>query len=273
MHLLVLTQFAPDDNSLRAIYRRWATARGLSHADLVITNSQWAASQITARFPESRERMLVSYEGLQHEIFTPDKTAGEETALRQEFDLTPGYLLWVSNFYPYKQAELLLEAYSILDTKTRAGKPLIMVGGQWDTGALKIKQRARQLGIESDVRFLGWIADRWIAPMYRNASVFCLSSREETFGRSVLEAMACGTVCIVNDIPVMREVTQGNAVIVDFSNANAAACALDEAAHNQVLRNRLRREGLKRAQSFNFDRVAMERIDAIKRMVESVQSR
>ena len=191
----------------------------------------------------------------------------------KEFGLTPGYLLWVSNFYPYKQAELLLDAYARFDAAERKARPLVMIGGHWDTGAVKAKERALQLGIEEDVRFPGWLADRWIAPMYRNAGAFCLPSREETFGRSVLEAMACGTVCIVNDIPIMREVTQGKAVIVDFGNTDAAARALSEAVHDESLRSRLRTEGLERAQSFNFDKLAMERIDAIKHMLASVHSK
>lgn len=267
MHMLVLTQFAPGDNSMRAIYRRWASSSGLNNADLVITNSQWAASEITARFPHSKERMLVSYEGLQHEVFSPERLDGEIEAIKKEFDLNPGYLLWVSNFYAYKQAELLLDAYARLSAEHRAAHPLVMVGGAWDTGAVKAKSHAKDLGIENDVRFAGWLGDQWIAPMYRNAAVFCLPSREETFGRSVLEAMACGTVCLVNDIPIMREVTAGQAVIIDFKNTEAAGNALASALFDDQLRDQLRHGGLQRAKQFSFDILANERVTAIKQML------
>lgn len=267
MHMLVLTQFAPGDNSPRAIYRRWASSSGLNKADLVITNSQWAASEITTRFPRSKERMVVSYEGLQHEMFSPNRPDGEVEALKKQFDLNPGYLLWVSNFYTYKQAELLLDAYARLGAEDRATRPLVMVGGAWDTGAVKAKAHAKELGIENDIRFAGWIDDRWIAPLYRNAAVFCLPSREETFGRSVLEAMACGTVCLVNDIPIMREVTAGQAVIVEFKNTEAAGNALASALFDDQLRARLRHAGLARAKQFSFDILARERVGAIKQML------
>ena len=55
----------------------------------------------------------------------------------------------------------------------------------------------------------------------RHARIHVLASREESWGRSVMEAMFCGCRCIVNDIPVIREVTQGRALIVHFDDKAA----------------------------------------------------
>ena len=105
-----------------------------AQADLLITNSRWTAGQVLSRNPEFRERMITSYEGLQHEIFQPVPDKDESAMLREKFNLEPGYFLWISNFYPYKQAGLLIAGYARLKPETRRRHPLVMVGGNWLNG-------------------------------------------------------------------------------------------------------------------------------------------
>ena len=274
MHLLVLTHVG-GDNSLgrwRQAYRKWSVKSGLRKANLIITNSSWAAEQITARWPSCRDRLIVSYEGLQHEIFNLNKIPKEEDRLRETFGLEGGYFLWVSNFYAYKQVDLLLRGYAQLDSSQRDKHPLVLVGGAWGDGAKAAKQQAEDLGILENLRFLGWVGDEWLAPLYRNAIAFCLASREETFGRSVAEAMACGTPCIVNDIPIMWEVSAGEAVIVDYRETSVLAGALLAVIGDSGLRESLSAKGPVRARAFQFSKLASERMEAIKNCLHSLDA-
>ncbi len=248
----------------RRLYRRVVVDRGVRSAEGIVTNSQFAARQILAVFPGCRERLTVSYEGLQHEQFHPDAAPDEAAFLREKLDLTPGYLLWVSNFYPYKQAEKLLAAYARLDPAFRARHPLVMVGGNWEGGKDAARAQAAALGLGADVRFPGWVEDAWLAPLYRQARAFVLASREETFGRCVVESMACGTPCVVNDIPIMHEVTGGHALIVDFDDPAATADALRILLSDDARHARLRADGIAWTAQFDFRRLAAERIQAIK---------
>ena len=269
MHVFSLQHLSSDNRVglAREAYRRWIMKQSWPKADLIITNSNFAASQILSVYPEFRGRLVTSYEGLQHEIFTPVQAPDEIARLGSEMQLSPGYFLWVSNFYPYKQAELLIAAYGQLDPKYRAQHPLVMVGGDWVGVLAKAKAQVQELVLGSDVKFYGWIRDGWLAPLYRHALAFCLPSREETFGRCVIEAMACGAPCIVNDIPIMHEVTGGSAVIVDFKDREKVTRALERMATDASLREQLRRDGIGNSQRFTFDKLTRERIDAIRRVV------
>ncbi len=268
MHMLSL-QHLDRSNKVgvwRQAYRTWMAERGFSNADAILTNSEFARSQILAAHPDCASRLTVSYEGLQHELFHPAPEPGEAAALEKEFRICPGFLLWVSNFYAYKQAELLLQGYARLSGEARQRMPLVMVGGGWEGGAESAEGRARELGIREDVHFPGWVADRWVPALYRQAGIFTLPSREETFGRSVLEAMACGTPCVVNDIPIMHEVTAGHAAIVDFRDPSAVAAALQRLMDDEAERARLRTLGLRRAADFSFEKLTRERMGIIRRV-------
>ena len=252
----------------RRLYRSLIVDRSVRRADLIITNSQFAATQIRGVFPGLGGRMIVSHEGLQHEQFKP--AAGAATAeadarlLREKFNVVPGYLLWTSNFYAYKQADKLLAAYARLAPLLRRAHPLVMVGGNWQGGLDRARAQAETLGIGSDVRFLGWVDDADLPPLYRGARGFVLASREETFGRCVAEAMACGTPCLVNDIPIMHEVTGGHAIIVDFDDTAAAVAALTALCTDEGRHDHLRTAGIAWAAQFNFDKLATGRIEAIR---------
>jgi glycosyltransferase involved in cell wall biosynthesis len=269
MHVLSLQSLDKRNRLglLREFYRNSMIKHNWPQADLVITNSQWTANQVLSLHPEFHDRMAISYEGLQHEIFHPDATANEPRWIRDKYGIDPGYFLWISNFYPYKQAELLIAGYARLDPETRRRHPLVMAGGNWLNGLEAAQARAKLLGVEQDVKFLGWIDDESLAPLYRQAAAFCLASREETFGRCVIEAMACGTPCVVNDIPIMHEVTNDEALIVDFDNADDVADALRKLAIGGPQSAQLRARGMARAREFTFEKLTTERITAIQQLV------
>ncbi len=250
---------------VRRLYRRFIVDRSVRRANLIITNSRFAAGRLRRAYPGLGERMIVSPEGLQHEQFRPVPAGADETKwLREKYDLAPGYLFWASNFYTYKQADKLLAAYARLPAALRQVHPLVMVGGNWLGGLDRARAQAATLGIGSDVCFPGWVDDPDLAPLYRQARGFVLASREETFGRCVVEAMACGTPCVVNDIPIMHEVTGGHALIVDFNDTPAATAALETLCTDDATHARLRAQGIAWSAQFNFDKLATERIDAMR---------
>lgn len=254
MHVFSLHHLRPG-GGLGAIYRRWAVARGLERAALVIANSQWTASQL-GKVPAP---VLVSHEGVQRERFTPTEPAGVASIE----GLPREYLLWSSNFYAYKRVELALAAYASLGAALRARFPFVLIGGDWEGGRARAADAARSLGIERDTRFLGWVDDAALPALYRGARALVLSTREETFGRSVTEAMACGCPCVLQDLPVLREVTNGAALFTDFCDSTAASVALEKICSDDAVVRRLRTDGLHRAEAFSFEKLARERMAAI----------
>jgi glycosyltransferase involved in cell wall biosynthesis len=266
MQVFTLHHLRPG-GGLRSAYRRAAVSRGVLRAGLIVANSEWTAEQLRRAHPAISAPLLVSPEGLQRGRFHPEPDPPLDEAARRELKLPPQYLLWSSNFYHYKRAELALAAYARLERDLRAAFPLVLIGGDWGGGLMRAKAKAAELGIENDTRFLGWIDDRWLPACYRGARAHVLSTEEETFGRSVLEAMACGCPCVTQRLPVLQEVTGGTALAVDFANAQEAADALRAICLDDALAGRLRREGVTRAGEFSFERLARERIEAVVTML------
>ena len=238
-------------------YRRVAVGRGLRDAALVIANSRWTADRLGA----ARAPVLVSHEGVDHARFTPDGPKG-----------APGwpenYLLWASNFYPYKRAELALAAYARLAPELRGRFPLVLVGGDWGGGRARAEAAARALGVAGETRFAGWVDDAVLPAIFRGARAQVVATAEETFGRNVAEGLACGCPAVVQDLPVLREVAGDAAEYCDFAHADAAAAAIARVCTEEEPAARLRAAGPARAARFSYAALARERVGAILAMLE-----
>ena len=113
---------------------------------------------------------------------------------------TVGFLSVLDEYHRYKGLDYLLKA--IAHAKEKIPDIKLMVGG---SGALflEYKKMAKELGIEKNVEFLGFIPDNKLAEFYNKLEVFVLPStsyEQEGFGIVALEALACGTPVITTDI-------------------------------------------------------------------------
>jgi len=242
----------PGDGVLRGAYRAWALRRGLARSALVIANSSWTAAQLGAR----RGPLITSPEGVQHDRFSPDGPRGGR-------GLPSTYLLWVSNLYPYKRFDLALRAYAALPDALRRDYPLVVVGGDWAGGRRRAETLAESLGVRASVIFTGWVPDGDLPAVYRGAHALVLSTSQETFGRYALEAMACGCPCVLQDLPVLREVAGECALYADFRDTPSASALLQSVCSGGWGRDQLALAGIERSRAYGFERLARERVTAV----------
>jgi glycosyltransferase involved in cell wall biosynthesis len=61
---------------------------------------------------------------------------------------------------------------------------------------------------------------------YHSASAYCTLSIDETFGVATAEAMSCGCIPVVSDVPSLEEVTGGRKYIVNRKNISEVTAAI-----------------------------------------------
>jgi glycosyltransferase involved in cell wall biosynthesis len=106
-----------------------------------------------------------------------------------------------------------------------------------------LEKLARELGISSRVRFLGWRKDR--AALLRAANVCVLPSRYEPFGTVILEAWAAGTPLVAcrSVGPAAHIENETNGLLVDIGDTQGLANAMRRAANDEELRQHLIEHG------------------------------
>jgi len=99
-----------------------------------------------------------------------------------------------------KGYDLLIRALPELRELVPNARLQLAIGANSDDDQRRVdkwKTLTREIGVADHVRWLGHIPDSSMAQYYRAAPVFALPSRYEPFGMTAVEAMACGTPCVV----------------------------------------------------------------------------
>jgi phosphatidylinositol alpha-mannosyltransferase len=170
---------------------------------------------------------------------------------------TPGgsgrAILFVGRHEPRKGLEVLLKAFSALDTDA-----VLWVAGEGpETAALAGSAPA-------NVEWLGRISDEELAGRLRTAAAFCAPSLHgESFGVVLLEAMAAGTPVVASDIAGYRDVARHDreAVLVPGGDVAALTEALRRVLDDPCLSARLVEAGTARAAGFSMERLAARYAD------------
>jgi glycosyltransferase involved in cell wall biosynthesis len=229
----------------KRLYTKRLIPRVARKARLIITNSDFSKSEIVRclGIPEDRVRV------------TP-LAAGPEFKPVLVRPAAP-YFLYVGNLEPRKNLERLIEAFARIPQKDHQ---LIIVGNRWYHGD-DAEEKARTLGLNGRVRFLGYVPRADLPGLFSGATAFVYPSLLEGFGLPVIEAMACGAPVITSNNSSMKELGEGAAALIDPRDTREITEALARVAEDSAFRNDLSKKGLNRASQFSWERTAQLTLD------------
>ena len=160
---------------------------------------------------------------------------------------------------PVKGHRHLIEAAgNILDVRPDTTFVFLGDGELFD----ELKNMATKLGIEKNVKFLGWRSD--VAEVMSVFDVFVLPSLNEGMGRVLVEAMTLGKPVIASDVGGISDlVIHGkNGLLVPAADPDALADEIQCMMNNPKKRDAMGCEGKKMAASYGVDSM-VQKIDAL----------
>jgi len=190
----------------------------------------------------SRERVVT--------IPNPVEPPGFGRATVSPFD--PPYILGVGRLCRDKGFDRLLRAFAHV---RRSDLHLVILGEGMERRSLR--QLARTLALERRVHFPGEVSD--VTAWYQHAECFGLSSLTEAWGLVLVEAMANGCAVVSYDCdfgPAEIIDHDRNGLLVPDGDIKGLGRAIERVAADHSLRERLTREGRKRAMAFDASTIA-----------------
>ncbi|HUW92131.1 MAG TPA: glycosyltransferase family 1 protein [Bacteroidales bacterium] len=245
----------------RHFFRRFA-----EKAVRIATVSDFSAKDIAEVYGVDPGKIDVVPNGVA-EIFSPP--AGDEAELtRNEFTGGRPYFLFVSNFSPRKNIETLIRAYDIFRRESGTNHVLLLAGRRlYLTRDLDRTLKSSPYG--GDILFTGTVGREVLRRLYGGAEAFTFVPWFEGFGIPVVEAMRCGTPCILSDTSSLPEVNGGAALCAGPAGAGAIAAAMARLVSDGALRRRLSQQGIINSSRYTWEKSAEELWKSIIKTIET----
>jgi glycosyltransferase involved in cell wall biosynthesis len=171
-------------------------------------------------------------------------------------------LLSLSAKRPHKNLLALIGALAEL---AREERPVLVLSGYPTAHEAELRDRARALGLDGDVRFPSWLSAAELEGLWAMSRAFVFPSLYEGFGLPVLEAMARGVPVACSNASSLPEVAGDAALLFDPSDVGAISVALRRLLTDTVLAETLRARGLQRVRQFTWEHTARLTLDSYAR--------
>lgn len=230
--------------------------RYVDQADHIICVSAATRGDLIRLYPELTAPISIVHHGVDP-VFTPN--------IPKWSALPERYILFVGNRGQYKDADLLMKAFSQFSKEIPGVTLLFVGGGQFSS---KENQLMHSLGISQSVRQQS-LPDAKMSSAYCNALFTVLPSRFEGFGLPALESMASGTATILANATSLPEVGGDAALYFESGDGADLAQKMISLASDHELKEHLAKAGIAQAACFSWERCAAETADVYQATVTS----
>jgi alpha-1,3-rhamnosyl/mannosyltransferase len=273
MHCVSNLYFPEYYGRFKALRLNLLQLLGMSRAREILCVSIFVQDELAKTYKVSRRRMSVVYNGVD-KVFQPFRVKGLQCLLKQRFDISKPYILYVGKLQSRKNLVRLIEAYNRFRDRCAASgsQPLqLVLAGRRTDEDTAIGDAMHESPYTSDILEVGYVGSPSVEPgsdlpaLYRGARMFVFPSLFEGFGFPPVEAMACGVPVLCSNTTSLPEVVGDAALLVDPLSADAIAGGMQRLHTDEDLRSALIERGFERARQFTWERCATETLAAYRR--------
>lgn len=216
----------------------------LKKSKKIIVPLEFVKNDLIRTLKVPKEKIEVATEGFDIAI-----SKGEASKEILKITKNP-YFIYVGNAYPHKNLEKLIEGFYKANLKNIN---LIFVGKD-DYFYKRIEKEKFR-----NIIFLHDVTDSQLFYLYSNSIAAVSASLMEGFGLLPLEALSCGTIPVISNIPAFNEVCFDAAIYFKPEDANDIADKLKKAFNlRKTDREKIMEKGKNLAKKFSFSQMAKE---------------
>jgi glycosyltransferase involved in cell wall biosynthesis len=199
--------------------------------------------------------------GFDTKTFEAKESAQSDAAadLRQRAGSDGPLLLNVSTYAVHKNLETLIEALPAL-RDSHPNLTLVTTTSREQTSDTDeydaLRQRAAELGVDDAWIELGYVPHDDLPSVYPAADLYVFPSFTESFGHSMVEAMASGLPVVAADTAVNREVCGDAGAYFDPFSSSECGETIRAVLGDEDRRSEMGQRSVQRAEHFSWERYA-----------------
>ncbi|MCY4732132.1 glycosyltransferase family 4 protein [Natronomonas gomsonensis] len=248
---------------IRHQVHRFLTQLSIYRSSSVIFVSEYSRDAVRTTLSIDPDKCEVVYHGITIEYFR-DKTHFSDENIAKIANYNSPYILCVSTIYKHKNYHTLIKGYARLPEVLREKYPLLIAGSYVNQDYYdSVVHHARELNVDDDINFLGQVDYEDIPPLYNYAAVSVLPSKLETFGHTLVEAMAARIPIVAADSASIPEITGEAACLFDPDDPSELAEHLEKVLTKSEVAADLIAAGDTRVRDFSWEKTAEDTYDIL----------
>jgi len=181
----------------------------------------------------------------------------------QSRSLPMSSIFYVGMLLKSKGVDILISAIPII--KKSIPDACLYIAGAGKEEA-KLKNLVKELNVEGNVKFLGFITEEEKYAYYKSIDIFVLPSLFEPFGIVLLEAMACGKPIVASNVGGIPYIVEDGKTGLLFESENVEDLAekIVTLLKDKESREKMGKAGKERAKEFTWEKVAERTVEVYK---------
>ncbi len=249
-HLHLPQYFSRGVRRIREIRYRVYCAR----ASLVPVASSWVRNDVLRHYTLSEEKVQVVPLAPAAAAY-PLPTAEDLAHTKTKFSLPEGFVFYAAQTWPHKNHIGLLEALALLRAHRKLEVPLVCCGAQ-NAFFGQIEARVKQLRLEKQARFLGFVKPLELQCLYRLARAVVIPSKFEAASFPLFEAFLAETPAACSNVTSLPRQAGAAALIFDPNAASDIARSIEQLWTDEALCRELVERGREKVAQFTWARTA-----------------
>lgn len=239
--------------------REYLFRNGCRHATLVLAESEVGKEDVLAfygRYGITEDRIkILPY--LPPPYISADVSEAEQDRVRTVYGLPRRYLFYPAQFWPHKNHRRIIEALHLLKHERKEEIPIVLCGSH--AGEIReqnfgeVMSLSRQLGVEKQILYLGYVADEDISSIYAQAAGLIMPTFFGPTNIPILEAWSFGCPVLTSDIRGVRDQAGDAAILVDPRSSESIADGIHRLWANESLARSLIKSGRQQLAAYTPD--------------------
>ena len=225
------------------------------------------ARTLTEKSGTLMHHVEVIHHGIDKGIFHPGIEDNISLQFKKKYGLDK-FILYVSHIQRYKNFFELIKAFVLLKDKIGNDIQLVFAGRCFDEEYYKEMQDfIREHRYEDRIIFLGNVPYEELPFLYSACMIFVYPSICESFGMTLVEAMACGAPILASKVEPMVEICADAAIYFNPTNPAAIADVIHKTLLDKNIVSKLKTNSLTRATNFTWENTAMNTLKVFESIV------
>jgi len=256
--------YYPNEFLKKDLYKlkNW-TKYSVNNAKNIIAVSKTTKKDIIKFYNIQENKISVIYNGYEKKI--KHNINNKKELLKSRFNINNPYIMHVGTLQPRKNIILLIKAFS--EFKKRYEEYRLVLVGKKGWMFKDIFKQVKDMGLQNDIVFTGYISNRELQMLYQNAFCFVLPSFYEGFGIPILEAMSNNCPVISSFSSSLCEIGGNACLYFNPNDKNELVEKLNIMVKKPETRKVLINKGKERVKMFSWEKCSKETLELLKQSV------